>query len=269
MRLLEERGLDGLWLTFFMYAAAWVVTFPFAYRAFSRFAASPGWLVVLMLSAGWTNIAFVEAILDGKVLRVLLLFYLSPLWAALMGRLLLGERISSLAWASLAIALFGALVMLWDADGGFPWPESRADWLALTSGFAFALSNVATRATPQVPVVLKVFGVWTGVSVMALAIVFVAGMSMPSVGYATIGGAVALGIFGILLMTSLIQYGVTHLPVYRSAIITFVELVAGAISQALLTSEAMLIREWVGGALIVAGAYLAARASAGFAKDQE
>jgi len=41
-----------------------------------------------------------------------------------------------------------------------------------------------------------------------------------------------------------------------------IELVAGAISQQLLTKEMVSGREWVGGVLIVAGAYLAARASA-------
>ncbi len=33
-------------------------------------------------------------------------------------------------------------------------------------------------------------------------------------------GAVLLGIFGILLMTTLVQYGVTHMPVHRSAVIS-------------------------------------------------
>jgi drug/metabolite transporter (DMT)-like permease len=40
-----------------------------------------------------------------------------------------------------------------------------------------------------------------------------------------------------------------------------IELVAGAISQQLLTNEVVALREWVGGVLIVLGAYLAARAS--------
>ena len=39
-----------------------------------------------------------------------------------------------------------------------------------------------------------------------------------------------------------------------------IELVAGAISQQLLTDEVVTLREWVGGGLIVVGAYLAARA---------
>ncbi|TAM45588.1 MAG: hypothetical protein EPN55_07790 [Gammaproteobacteria bacterium] len=68
-----------------------------------------------------------------------------------------------------------------------------------------------------------------------------------------------LGIFGILLMTTLVQYGVTHMPVHRSAVISLIELVAGAVSQQLLTDEVVTVREWVGGSLIIFGAYLASR----------
>jgi drug/metabolite transporter (DMT)-like permease len=68
-----------------------------------------------------------------------------------------------------------------------------------------------------------------------------------------------LGLFGILLMTLMVQYGVTHLPVQRSAVIVLVELIAGAVSQQLLTDEIVTAREWGGGLLIALGAYLAAR----------
>lgn len=261
MRLLDDQGLGGIWLTLILYATSLVASLAFTYRSARELARSPGWLALLMLSAGWTNIAFVEAVLEGNILRVLLLFYLSPLWATLMGRAFLGEQISRIAWASLAIAMTGALVMLWNPETGVPWPEDRADWFALTAGFAFALSNVATRAVQDVSVAAKVLCVWGGVTAMALIMIAVLAAPIPQISLATFSGAVALGFFGILVMTVLIQYGVTRLPVYRAAVITFVELVAGAVSQALLTDELVTLREWGGGALIVLGAYLAARAS--------
>jgi drug/metabolite transporter (DMT)-like permease len=49
--------------------------------------------------------------------------------------------------------------------------------------------------------------------------------------------------------------------VHRSAVLALIELVAGAISQQILTDEVVTIREWIGGGLIVIGAYLSARAS--------
>lgn len=258
MRLLEAGGLQGVWLTLILYATALLVSLPWTARTIPQLARSPGWLLVLLLSAGWTNFAFVEAVLEGNILRVLLLFYLSPLWATLMGRLFLGEHISRVAAVSLAVASGGALLMLWDPSIGMPWPQGYADWMGLTAGFAFALSNVATRKVQDVSLATKVFCVWLGVTLTAIAMIALLAVPVPSASSAAIGGAVALGV-GILVMTLLIQYGVTHLPVHRSAVITFVELVAGAISQQLLTTEVVTLHEWIGGALIVTGAYLAAR----------
>lgn len=261
MRLLEDAGLHGIWLSLILYATALAARAPFSLRALAPLARAPGGLAVLALAAGWTNIGFVQAVLEGNVLRVLLLFYLSPLWATLLARLFLRERISPLAGISLGIATVGALVMLWNPALGAPWPEGRADWYALTAGFAFAVANVATRGVQDVPIATKLLCVFSGVSVMAAVIIAAFGVAQAPIAPSTLAGAMALGVFGILVMTWLIQYGVTNLPVYRSAIITFVELIAGAVSQALLTEEVVTLQEWIGGALIVLGAYLSARAT--------
>ena len=54
-----------------------------------------GWLsVALMASAGWTNLGYVLATLDGEVMRVLLLFYLAPLWTVIFSRWLLSEKLN-------------------------------------------------------------------------------------------------------------------------------------------------------------------------------
>lgn len=264
MRLLEHGGLQGIWLTLILYAAALAASLPYTYRAGAEVRQAPGWLAVLILASGWTNIAFVEAVLHGNVLRVLLLFYLSPLWATLLGWAVLREHVAWVAAASLVIAATGAGLMLWNPDVGAPWPQTRADWFALSAGFAFAVANVATRGTPALSVATKLFCVGFGVSAMACVIVAIFGVPIPRVAPTVFGGAVLLGAGGILPMTLLIQYGVSHIPVYRSAVITLVELVAGAISQALLTDEVVTVREWFGGGLIVIGALIAART---FARD--
>ncbi len=261
MRLLEGGGLGGIWLSLTLYVSAMLVSLPRTARSIPEFSRHPVLLILLMLAAGWTNIAFIEAVLEGNILRVLLLFYLSPLWATLMGWLFLQERITRVGFASLAIAMSGALLMLWNPILGAPWPQGKADWMALTSGFAFALSNVIVRKMQDISVAAKALAVWAGVVLVAVIMIALFSLPIPKPSMSIFGGAVALGVFGILLMTTLVQYGVTHMPVHRSAVITLFELVAGAISQQLLTNEVVTMREWVGGLLIVVGAYLSAKAS--------
>jgi len=259
MRLLEGAGLSGLWLTLILYGTALVASLPRTWRGFAEFRLSPGLAALLMLAAGWTNIAFVEAVLGGNILRVLMLFYLSPLWATLLGWWWLGERLSRLAWSSLVVAMSGAVLMLWNPALGVPWPEGRAEWMGLTSGMAFALSIVTTRRMAEISVWAKALAVWCGVVVLAAIIVVALELPRPAVGLPAFGGAALLGLFGILLMTLMVQYGVTHLPVQRAAVIVLVELIAGAVSQQILTEEIVTAREWIGGVLIALGAYLATR----------
>jgi len=261
MRLLEAGGLSGLWLTLILYATALTASLPFTWHAFTEYPRRPVLLALLMVAAGWTNIAFVEAVLTGNILRVLLLFYLSPLWTVLLGRLVLNERLSRTAQLSIALAMGGALIMLWNPRLGAPWPQGLADWLALSSGFAFAVSNVLVRKMHDISVPAKSAAVWTGVVLLSSVLLVILEPETPAIGSGVFAGAVALGLFGIMLMTVLVQYGVTHLPVHRSAVLALIELVAGAVSQQWLTDELVTAREWSGGALILVGAWLAARAA--------
>lgn len=260
LRLLEAAGLAGLWTTLVSYAAAVLLGIvPFA-RRIAELRRQPGALLVMALAAGWCNVAFILAVLEGNVVRVLLLFYLSPIWSVLLAHFILGERLSLRARGIFLLALIGALIMLWDTDSGWPWPRDRGDWLAVSSGFGFALSNVMVRKLQQVSVTVKTLSSWLGVLAVAMAWLGLSGLTqVPSVSTAVWLSAAALGWFGIVIMTLAVQYGVTHMPVYRSAVILLFELVAGALSAYWLSDEIVMPREWIGGLLIVSAAYLTAR----------
>jgi len=86
---------------------------------------------------------------------------------------------------------------------------------------------------------------------------------IPAVSGGVVLAAVALGLCGFLVMTLTVLYGVTHMPVHRSAVILLFELVVGAVSSLLLTDEIVLYREWLGGFMIVTAAYMAAHIHAG------
>ena len=163
LRLLEEQGLSGAWSALISYGAALGVFLWIFFRDWQVLRQNFLPLALMSLAAGWCNLAFIMAVLDGNVVRVLLLFYLSPFWAVCLGWLLLGERLDGKSMLVFAIAVVGALIMLWNSDIGLPWPRDEADWLAVSSGFAFALSNVFVRRMQSVSVQLKSASSWAGV----------------------------------------------------------------------------------------------------------
>jgi drug/metabolite transporter (DMT)-like permease len=259
LRLLEQHGLQGLWTSLIIYAAALLVGGPLLRGRFAELRHHPRALLLILLFSGWTNIAFILAVLEGHVVRVLLLFYLSPLWAVILGWLILGERLTRVSLIALALAISGALLMLWAPELTGHWVFQHSDWYAVSSGLAFAATNVMVRKAHLVSVRVKSIIAWLGVVLLAAGWLMIGGASVPETGMAVLVMAFVLGAVGMVIMTYSVQYGVTHMPVQRSAVILLFELVAGAVSAQLLTDEAVLPREWLGGALIILASLISIR----------
>ncbi len=258
LRVLETYGLNGIWATLFIYAGTMIFAIPILLKRIGELRITPLLLLGILLSGGWCNTAFILALMKGEIVRVILLFYLSPIWATLLAKFLLKEHLTKTAYLTIVIAFAGAMIMLWSPTVGYPWPGSTADWLALSSGLAFALANVFTHMASGVSVQVKTSVTWVGVIVVAgLMILFIGDTN---VGFQPEGvfKAVLLGALLMSFVTYCVVYGVTHMPVHRSAVILIFEVVAAAVSSYLFTNERMSLLEWIGGSIVVFAAYLAA-----------
>lgn len=259
LRLLESAGLSGLGSTLLIYMGACLHLLYFLRGRLADFRHHGLGLLLLALSTGWCNVAFILAVLDGNVVRVLLLFYLSPVWTSLLAVFFLHERLDRLSVLILLIALLGAVAMLWQPSLGAPWPQDSADWLALSSGFTFAVGNIITRKLQQVSVQSKMASAWIGAMVLTAIGLSLGIQTIGSADVTVILLALLLGLVGMYMMTISVQYGVTHMPAHRSAIILLFELVAGAVSSYLLADEIIRPLEWLGGSLVILAALGTAR----------
>ena len=263
-RLLSQAGLDGIWSSLVTYGvalAAGIALFP---RAAASLARMPPAAIVMGAAIGWSNLAYVIAILEGEVMRVLLLFYLAPLWTVPIARILLKERATVAGLAVMALAFAGAMVMLWKPQVGMPWPQARAEWLGLAAGFLFALGNVLVRRLQEMGDAAKSMVIWAGVAIAALVHLPwspVAAHDAASITLANAGmvGAIAAVLVG---MSLLMQYGLTRMPANRAIVILLFELVVAAVAAYFLAGETMRTQDWIGGALIVA-----ASIASGFSKN--
>jgi drug/metabolite transporter (DMT)-like permease len=261
LRQLEQAGLGGLWTTWIIFSSAAIPGVFLAWPWRKELGQQPVLLLLIALANGWLNTAFVLAILHGNVVRVLLLFYLSPLWSILLAWFWLGERPSITGISALVMAMLGAMLMLWNPSLGFPWPQDAADWMAISSGMGFSFSNVAVRRLSHLSSPLKAAVAWLGVVLVAGIWLLFGQTPFPyNVSLMTWSGAILLGILGIFSATLAVVYGVTKLPIHRSATILLFELVAGALSSQWLTDEVVSSLEWLGGGLIVIAAYISVRA---------
>ena len=155
----------------------------------------------------------------------------------------------------MGLSVAGAMIMLWPLQGGFPLPANHAEWLALSAGMSFALSNVLTRHASAASLGAKAVAVWAGVSVVSLSALAIkpgAWAFAASATAATWGLLLGVGL-SIAAMTYAVQYGLSHAPANQAIIIFLFELVVAAISSYFLADEALSLHEWIGAALIIAG----------------
>jgi drug/metabolite transporter (DMT)-like permease len=260
-RALDAAGVGGALASFLTYFLALLPGLALLRGRTTQIARSAWLLAAMALAAGWCNLAYVLATIRGEVMQVMLLFYLAPFWTLLLARVLLGEKPGSAGYFVIALSLGGALVMLGRTGADLPLPRSGAEWLGLSSGMAFALTNVLSRKARHVDVAVRSLSVWAGVSVVALPLVVLSedpARSLPALDvYAWLMVVLlAVVIFSVNLV---VQYGLANTGANQAIVIFLSELVFAAVGSYVLASEAMTLRQWMGGAMVVAATLYSGR----------
>ena len=257
LRALEARGLSGDWASVVLYGGGALVVLPLAIarhkqvRGVKRTALAVGLLFGAALAA-WTH-----AIIVGEVVRVTLLFYLSPIWATLFGMAVLGDRPSFMRLAAIAAGIAGAAVVLGFEDG-LPMPRSAADWMSLGSGVLFAAAATVTRRAGEVGDFEQTFATFVFTAAFAWLFMVVApggALVLPALGSPFLWAmAAAAAALWLVPTTWLVLWGAARLDPARVTILLFLEVGAAALSAGILTDEPLGLRELAGSVLILGAA---------------
>ena len=260
-RMLAQAGLDGIWATILTYGLALAIGVAIFARQAMRLWPLPPLAIVMGLAIGWSNLAYVLGVLEGEVMRVLLLFYLAPLWTVPIARIVLRERLDATGVAVMVLAFTGAMIILWKPHIGLPWPSSRPEWLGLVAGFLFALGNVLIRRLDTMSDAGKSMVIWAGVTLAALVHLPASRMRPENVfiivesNWTLVAGiAIAL-----VAMSLALQYGLARMPANRAIVILLFELVVATIAAYYLAGETLRLQDGIGGALIVAASLASGR----------
>lgn len=260
-RILEQAGVSGMLSSFLTYLVALIIGLIVCGPLWRELRIAGRWGVLLILCAGWTNFGYVQAIIEGEVMRVLLLFYLAPLWTVIFAHFLLGERLNRFGYMVIALSLSGALFMLWRPELGLPLPQNRAEWIGLSAGMSFAIVNVMVRHTQHLSVAFKSATVWFGTVLLTGLMLLYKGDLFASVAAISFDSWWLLVLIGLVLCaTSLaVQFGLTHLPANQAIVLLLFELLFAAVASYFLADESMGVPEMVGAVLIVSASLLSGR----------
>ena len=263
-RRLEGLGLHPLWATVLVYSVAVGAIIAARPRALGQVLRTPE-LWALLLAAGTTNAAFNWAVVIGDVVRVILLFYLMPLWTVLLARLLLHEPLTRGAGLRVLVSLAGAAIVLWPEGqtgwASLPLPQSLPDWLGLLGGFSFALNNVLLRRAAHRPEEGRAVAMFGGGVVVAglLATLLAAQGALPWPPAPAPSWAAGVLVLALMFLVGnlALQFAAARLPANVTSVVMLTEVVIASGSAVAFGGGVMTLRLLLGGGLIVAAALLA------------
>jgi drug/metabolite transporter (DMT)-like permease len=257
VRRLQEAGSSGAWVTTLAFLAPLLVLLPVAVGRGRRVAGS---LRGLGLPGLWLALGialYAEGIVRGQVARVVLLFYLTPVWSTLLARAFLGVPITGRRFGTIVLGFAGMLVIF----GGGVSPDTGAavgEAMGLAGGVAWALAMLGLHRSEPSPVFEAVFVHFLFLGPVFFLVTLVPGggatagpdLELPGLALAWL---LALGLLWMLPVVWLTVYGASAVEPGRFAILLMFEIVVGLSSAALLTDEPIGARE-LAGAVLVLGA---------------
>lgn len=259
-------GLHPLWMTAAISTVAFAVFCCMQLQAPLEVLRTPA-LRWVLVGAGLTNICFNTAVALGDVLRVTLLFYLMPVWAAVLAHYFLGERLNRVILIRLAVALCGAALLLWQPSMGMPVPTGLADWLGIAGGFFFAVNNVALRKAASASDMGRSQAMFMGGMLCSTALAVVLALQGTITWPSGVSSASSVEVMLHIAAWSLlflvanygVQYGAARLAAHLTALIMLSELLVAGLSSVLMGASILRWQVLAGGLLILGAPFLFTR----------
>lgn len=255
LRALEDAGLHGLWTTVVYFLVPTICLVPVTLWRWQHVKRGGIQLQITAMLSGGALLLYSTSIVYTDVVRAMLLFYLTPVWATILARVVLGDAITPTRIVAMALAITGMLT-IFGLGTRFPVPQNAGDWLGVGSGILWAVAMVRIRMVESQSATELTIGFfqWSLIFSAGTAF-FLAPGHIPSVGQ-TLPAMPLLMVFMALLVlpgTYASLWGPKFLSPGVVGLLFMTEIIVGAISVALLAGEPFGIRE-VTGIILIAGA---------------
>jgi drug/metabolite transporter (DMT)-like permease len=257
LRRLEADGIPDLWGTALFFAVPAILLLPLVLLR-HRQAVNGGIDLQLTAFAGALSLAFYAVgVVLTDVIRAMLLFYMTPLWSALLGRIVLKQRITAVRTVTMTMALAGMLTMF-GLGQTWPVPRNAGDWMGLGAGVFWAVYAVRLRQD-QANSALDLT-VWNFLWCALLAVTgawFTQSAALPDLATlaAPLPWLVPVALLLVLPCALASSWGPKHIDPALVGILFMTEITVGGITAALWAGEPFGLRE-LAGVLLISGAAL-------------
>ena len=201
-----------------------------------------GLAMVLIYSMG--TISFVTALTHTSVANTLIILSTKPLFAALIGRVILGEPIIARIWVAILLVGVGVYVISSDVENQNS--SLFGDMMAMCGAFFLAAGFTMVRRFPGIAIfpVISTSGLMTALIILPLAQPF--SVTQQDMGYLLI-----MGVYMLPIGTALMFLGPRYIPAAEVGLMLLLESILGPIWVWLALGEQPGVRTFIGGAIIL------------------
>ena len=252
LRYLETIGLEGTWPIAMINfpAALLLIGIVLSRWEKNRHQIRLAWAIGLFTGLAFTFYA--TGLLFSSVVRVTLFYYLTPIWATLIGMVWLGEKATWQRWAAIAIGLVGLAFLV---SGGGSMPLNIGDFFGFLSGVTWAIGGALIMRFGSVPLESSTMAQLTVTSVAALLLgALTVGFHVPEPSAIVSALPLSVLVSVLVLLPSLwvIFWASKILFPGRVGLLMMTEVLVAVLTAALfLPEETMSTREWTGAVLIL------------------
>lgn len=260
-RIFEDAGLTGGWGSIAQMLIAIIFLLPITLWRLIKGKSSGLELPLTGLLLGGGFILYALSFLLTDVVRALILFYMTPVWATIFEILFLKRKHGWQRLASLVLAI-GGLGVVFSENKIIPLPQNAGDWVAFAGGVVFAagMTRLEVIKTEGVfPLVMSFFFYGALFNIAAGFLLTDHLGPIPSIS-SFISVSILLTLFTLFFYIPtivIILWAPTQIGAGISSILFLSEVLVGTVSSSILTDEPFGWRQIVGSSLIIIGGILA------------
>ena len=202
-----------------------------------------------------------ESLLRGEIAKVVVLFYLCPIWGTIFARFILNHSFTIKRIFSIILGIIGLEIIV-GFDKGIVFPSTTVEWIALLAGLMWAMSmtlfNLANTTSGVEKTSLTAFLI----PFVYLFLCFIPGGRNLAIPYSLLSihpiyiWMILFAIIWLLPSILLTYFSVEVLDPGRINILLAFEVAVGFLSSALLTSEIIGFREYIGAIFVVSACFV-------------
>ena len=203
------------------------------------------WALLGSLAVAAVNTCFILAMTHTTVANAMFVLSAAPFFAALLGRIVLGEAVERGVWVAMSVALAGIGVMLWDGLGAGTLLGNSLALLAALSFASFVVVLRKGRGVNMLPVVI------IGTMLGALNAAFMSGFALA----VSFHDAALLFLWGALLsgtVHAIFAWSSRHVPGAELTLLILIEFILSPMWVWLVIDERPSPATLIGGGLVIA-----------------